>query len=129
MAPLTVHNFNGMSYVIPEEDIQEITHEHESKTLELSGSCRVSIKFNNRAEYLKWCKYISPYSNRWDFEVQFPAIMRKTYTFRTSLDVELMTKQLVSLLQMGFNISMANFELDQKEVATDTPSIVEEAES
>ena len=124
---LVVNGIDGQ-IVIPDEDEELIDNWQpgEQKTIELNGQCRVSIKFNNRAEYLRWCKYIDPYANRWDFEVSFPAIMRKTYLFKNSLDVEMMMKQLISLLQMGFSVSMANFELDQKEVALETSPNVED---
>ena len=121
---LLVFNMDGESYEIPEEEVDD-WHPAENKKIELDGKCRVSIRFQNRAEYLKWAKYMDP-TGRWDFDVQFPAIMRKEYIFHSIYEVELMIKRIIDLLQMGFDVSMANFNLTQEEVALETPPKIED---
>lgn len=122
---LHVATLDGQSFDIPDEEIDE-WQPAEPKKIEIDGKCRVSIRFNNKGEYLKWAKYVDPQKTRWDFDVTFPAIMRREYIFHNILDVEMMIKQIVGLLQMGFDVSMANFNLEQKEVALETPPKIED---
>lgn len=76
----------------------------------LFGKCILSIKFENHGEYLKWKTYNS--GRQWDFLVNYPAIMRAEYEFHTALDVEIIAKKIVSLLQQGFNVYSANWQLE-----------------
>ncbi len=94
--------------------------------VKFDGECKLSVRIANRAEYLRWCKYVDPHSDRWDFEVEFPAIMRRTYKFSSALDISVIANQIISLLQMGFDVHASNFKLEQKEVASETSPKVED---
>lgn len=78
------------------------------------GKCTLSIKVNNHGEYLKWKKYNGD-SSQWDFVVSYPAILRADLYFHTVSDVELMTKEIVKLLHMGFHVHSANWQLKEYE--------------
>lgn len=75
----------------------------------LFGRCVLTIRFENGAEYAKWKKY-NP-GRQWEFMVSFPALMRADYEFHTTLDVEMMAKKIVQLLEMGFNVYSADWQL------------------
>jgi hypothetical protein len=78
-------------------------------TDKLYGKCVLSIRFNNFGEYKKWQVYVG--ERKWDFLVSYPAIMRAEYEFHTAYDVEVMTKKIIQLLQMGFDVYSANWQL------------------
>ncbi len=75
----------------------------------LYGKCVLSIRFENKYDYLKWQKYNG--TRQWDFIVDFPATMRAEYEFETIADIERMTKKIVLLLQLGFNVYSAGWQL------------------
>ena len=80
------------------------------------GKCVLSIRFKNHGEYLKWQKYTgSEFSRQWDFAVSYPTVFRATYYFHTTDEVEMMAKKIVQLMQMGFNVYSANWQLQQYE--------------
>lgn len=78
---------------------------------QLYGRCVLTIKFQNKYEYEKWLKYHP--DRRWEFMVTYPAVMRAVYDFHTTLDVEIMTKKIIQLLQMGFNVHSASWQLKE----------------
>lgn len=80
----------------------------------VKGSCVLSIRIENRGEYLKWQKYNPGY--QWEFIVTYPALMRAKYEFKSALDVEMITKKIVQLLQMGFEVYSASWKLEEQEV-------------
>lgn len=80
----------------------------------LYGSCTLSIQFKNHGEYLKWLKYTgNDIGTRWDFVITYPAIFRAKYEFHTTLDVDIMAKKIIQLLQMGFDVHSANWQLKE----------------
>lgn len=79
----------------------------------VKGSCILSIRIENRGEYLKWQKYNPGY--QWEFIVTYPALMRAKYEFKNALDVEMITKKIVQLLQMGFDVYSASWKLEEQE--------------
>lgn len=83
----------------------------------ITGSVDIAVKFENRAEYLKWKYYVDP-GRKWDFDVTFPAIMRTSWTFKDSMEVEMLNKKIVWLLELGFNVYSSNWRL--KKSATET---------
>ena len=101
-------------YKIPEwaETEEEEDEDPKSETKEeekLYGSCILEIHFQNKYEYEKWLKYHP--DRKWDFLVTFPAVMRAIYDFHTALEVEIMAKKIVQLMQMGFNVYSARWQL------------------
>lgn len=79
---------------------------------ELYGRCVLSIRMDSEEDYQRWKKY-NP-DKKWDFIVSFPAVMRAEYTFKNTMEVEIMAKKVVQLLQMGFDVHTANWKLDEK---------------
>lgn len=73
------------------------------------GKCTLCIKFENHGEYLRWLTYAG--GRKWEFDHIYPAIMRADYEFHSELDVEVMAKKIVQLLQMGFNVYSASWQL------------------
>lgn len=85
--------------------------ENEQDTL--YGSCILEIQIKNHGEYLRWIKY-NP-GRKWEFMVGYPAIMRAEYDFHTAMEVELMAKKIVQLMQMGFDVYSARWRLKKYE--------------
>lgn len=77
------------------------------------GTCILSIRFQNHGEYLKW-KHLTNTNRQWEFIMQYPAIIRAEYKFHNALDVEIMTKKIVQLLQMGFDVYSTSWKLEEK---------------
>ena len=77
----------------------------------LYGKCTLSVKFNNHGEYLKCKQYLG--NNRWDFITSYPAIMRYEFEFHTVLDVEILARKIVQLLQVGLTVYSANWQLKE----------------
>ena len=96
-----------------EEDSDELPAKEEKK---IKGKCTLSIRFENHGEYLKWKTYAG--GRQWDFLVNYPAVMRAEYPFESSLDVEIMTRKIVQLLEMGFDVHSASWSLEEKEATT-----------
>ena len=97
-----------------DEDCSVAVPEKEAK--KIKGKCTLSIRFENHGEYLKWKTYAG--GRQWDFLVNYPAVMRAEYPFESSLDVEIMTRKIVQLLEMGFDVYSASWSLEEKEATT-----------
>lgn len=78
------------------------------------GSCVLSIRFENHGDYLRWKKYFG-IGRQWEFVVAYPAIMRTEYRFTDSLEAEMLAKKVVQLLEAGFNVYSAQWNLDINE--------------
>lgn len=95
-----------------EENESELVFTEQNNTEPtLKGSCILSIRFENHAQYQKWLRY-NP-GRQWDFLVNYPAVVRAKYEFRTSMDVEVMVKKIVQLLHMGFDVASAAWVLEE----------------
>lgn len=79
----------------------------------LYGKCILSIKFNNEQEYKKWANCLG--NRKWEFLTTFPAIMRAEYRFQSVDDVDVMVRKIVQLLQLGFDVHSASWQLEQYE--------------
>lgn len=78
----------------------------------LYGKCILEIQLKNHGEYLRWQKYNG--GRRWEFDHSYPAIMRASYEFHTAMDVEVMTKKIVQLLEMGFDVYSARWQVSEE---------------
>ena len=79
----------------------------------LYGKCILSIRFRNHGEYLKW-KRVFGMGRKWEFMIDhYPAIMQSEYIFHKAVDVEMMAKQIVALLQQGFDVYSAKWQLKE----------------
>lgn len=99
-----------------EEDEDRSVAVPEKEPKKIKGKCVLSIRFENHGEYLKWKTYAG--GRQWDFLVNYPAVMRAEYPFESSLDVEIMTRKIVQLLEMGFDVYSASWNLEEKEATT-----------
>ncbi len=100
------------------DDLDEIHTENnrladEDTPSKLDGKCLISILFENAGEYIKWQKYFG--ERKWDFIQSYPAIFRAEYSFHNSMDVEILAKKIVQLLEAGFDVHSANWELKKEE--------------
>lgn len=82
---------------------------YEPKSNVMHGRCTLSIRLENHGEYLKWRKYNG--GRQWEFEHTYPAIMKAEYYFHSSLEVEVIAKKIVQLLEMGFDVYSARWSL------------------
>lgn len=98
------------------EDLDEKTPDIQSSLPpppELHGKCILSVKFETPDDYARWKYYAK--GRQWEFMVQYPAIMRAEYDFHNSLEVEMLAKKIVDLLQQGFDVYSANWKLEKKD--------------
>ena len=96
----------------PEDDIsghEPIIPDNKPK---LKGRCVLSIKIEDELEFEKWKEY-NP-GRKWEFIVSYQALMRAEYRFVNSMDVEILVKKVVQLLQMGFNVYSAQWLLEEE---------------
>ena len=91
-------------------DENELVDNAPKETEKLFGSCILSITIRNKGEFLKWKTYCEPY-RKWDFNVPFPAALQATYEFHTAQDVDVIAQKIVQLLQMGFCVYSARWQL------------------
>lgn len=77
----------------------------------LHGRCVIMIRFERQEEYDRWKKYFGQ-SQKWEFVTSFPAIMRTECEFENSLQVEVIAKKIVQLLENGFDVHSANWNLE-----------------
>lgn len=96
-----------------EEDTNPPKPSYIPKEKPLRGSCRVSIQIKDEEEYQKW-KSLNG-NRQWEYLVNYPAVMQAEYLFDDSLDVEIMAKKIVQLLQMGFEVYSASWKLTERE--------------
>ena len=78
----------------------------------LFGSCVLSITIRNHGEFLKWKEYCEP-NRKWDFNVPYPAPLQAKYEFHTAQDVDMIAQKIVQLLQMGFCVYSARWQLKE----------------
>lgn len=105
-------------YQVPTNELPDIfddekTTEEKHRAITFNGTCILSIRLQNHGEYLKW-KELTHTTRKWEFIMQYPAILRAEYEFHNAMDVEIMTKKIVQLLQMGFDVYSASWKLEEK---------------
>lgn len=90
-----------------------------SQAKKVKGKCVMTIQFKNHGEYLMWKKYFGN-GRQWEFLVGYPANMRAEFTFSNSLEVEMIAKKIVQLLEAGFDVYSSMWELDKNEETEET---------
>lgn len=93
------------------EDTEKEPYIPKTEEKALYGKCVLQIRFENEDEYKKWKEFNQRY--KWGFDHTYPAIMRAEYEFHTVYDVELMTKEIVSLLEMGFDVRAVDWKVKE----------------
>ena len=94
-----------------EENSKPIYGQYKPKDDRLYGQCTIQIYIQNHGEYLKWKKYVEGNQHRWDFMVNYPAVMRSSYIFHKVQDLDMITRKIVMLLQSGFNVRAVDWQL------------------
>lgn len=98
---------------IPPKTIEELNEPEEEEKVIFNGVCTLSIRFESPDEYVRWKHY--EHGRKWEFNVDYPAIMRAEYEFHKKSDVERMAMKIVDLLQNGFDVYSASWKLDKEE--------------
>lgn len=104
------------------------------------GGATIRIIFKCRAEYLKFRKYVL--KTEWKpCELDCPPYEEMVIPFHCTDDIDTINRQIISLLQMGFDVYCCKYHLENitdefaerfaemEELASETPSKVEESES
>lgn len=74
------------------------------------GSASITVRFENRVQWQKWRKYVL--KTDWDFDGgSGPYIARLEEKFNCSEDVERITKRIVQLLELGFEVYSCQWKL------------------
>lgn len=94
-----------------DEEVKEKLEKY-SQAKKMKGSCVLSIRFETHGDYLRWKKYFGS-GRQWEFMTSYPAVMRAEYEFTNSLEVEIMAKKVVQLLEAGFNVYSAAWNLEE----------------
>jgi len=104
---------NTIKWIIPELDVEDdkkqTTAVRDPLVKPMYGTCIIEINLKNHGEYLSWVKYEG--GRKWEFVHTYPAIMRAEYDFHSSLEVEMLAKKIVHLLEMGFDVYSARWRL------------------
>lgn len=103
-----------VKWVAPKLELDMDPDDFDQKTLKpivkpMYGTCIIEINLKNHGEYLSWVKYEG--GRKWEFVHTYPAIMRAEYNFHSSLEVEMLAKKIVHLLEMGFDVYSARWRL------------------
>lgn len=78
---------------------------------QFDGIATIRVNFRNRPEYEKFRKYVL--RTGWSYALDYPLFEEMTFKFAYTSDVEKISKTIVSLLQMGFDVYCCRFELKQ----------------
>lgn len=78
----------------------------------VSGTAHIVIRFENRVQWQKYRKYIL--KTEWEFDGgNGPYTAYLDERFECCDDIDRITKIIVNLLQLGFDVYSCNWELDQ----------------
>ena len=75
------------------------------------GRATIRVRFRNRAEYEKFRKYIL--KTEWSYALDYPMWEEMTVDFHCTDDVDLINRNVVRLLQMGFEVYCCRFQLEE----------------
>lgn len=88
------------------------------------GKATIRVLFHSRIEYEKFRKYIMRIP--WSYEFEYPAYEEVVMTFQTVDDISRIDRQIVSLLESGYDVYCCRFALDsdaEKPANETTPDI------
>ena len=75
------------------------------------GNVTIKVKFNSKAEYQKFRKYIL--RTEWSYELDYPLFEELKFTFHNVDDLNDLNRYIVLLLQYGFEVYGCNYKLVQ----------------
>lgn len=76
---------------------------------QFNGLVTIRVRFRNNAEYQKFRKYIL--KTDWSYGVEYPIFESIIMDFHNTDDLHNVTKQIVELLQLGFDVYTSHYEL------------------
>ena len=76
------------------------------------GVATIKVRFQNKAEYEKFRKYIL--KTNWSYDLDHPMWEQLTMEFHCSEDVDKISRQIVALLQMGFEVYSCRYQLESQ---------------
>ena len=83
----------------------------------ITGHSAITIRFENRVQWQKYRKYIL--KTDWDFDGgSHPYVATLEDRFKTVEDIERITKTIVMLLQLGFDVYSCKWELEDPNKVT-----------
>lgn len=98
----TIEEWNKWGWDVPEP-----------KQESFFGHATITIRFENRVQWQKYRKYIL--KTDWEFDGgQNPYTAQLKECFETVEDVENITKKIVELLQLGFDVYSCKWELERE---------------
>ena len=75
------------------------------------GNVTIKVKFNSKAEYQKFRKYIL--RTEWSYELDYPLFEELKFAFHNVDDLNDLNRYIVLLLQCGFEVYGCNYKLVQ----------------
>ena len=87
------------------------------------GKVTIRVNFPNRALYEKFRRYIL--RTNWSYSIDYPIFEEMDMEFHNIEDYEQINRQIIFLLQNGFNVYCCRYQLNES--ATETPPTIEEA--
>ena len=98
-----------------------------SKMPTFDGKVTIRVRFRNKAEYQKFRKYVL--KTGWEYDVSNPQYESLVREFHTADDVTEISKIIIELLQLGFNVWTTSYELTEIDPAElESPTDDEEEE-
>ena len=76
---------------------------------EFNGLVKIRVKFRSSLEYQKFRKYIL--KTDWSYGIDYPIFESLIMEFHNSEDLHEVTKKIVELLQLGFDVYSSHYEL------------------
>ena len=75
------------------------------------GRATIRVKFNNRAEYEKFRIYVL--KTKWSYDLDYPLFEEMKMEFHCVDDLNHVNKQIVYLLQLGFEVYCCRYQMEQ----------------
>lgn len=75
------------------------------------GQVTIRVKFRSRIDYEKFRKYIL--KTEWSYAVDYPLFEELVLPFHNTDDLTLIDRQIIGLLQMGFEVYCCRYQLEQ----------------
>ena len=75
------------------------------------GQATIRVKFNSRAEYEKFRIYIL--KTKWSYDLDYPMFEELVMDFHNNDDLDRISRQVIYLLQLGFEVYCCRYKLEQ----------------
>ena len=85
---------------------------------QFEGQATVRVNFRNRPEYEKFRKYVL--KTEWSYALDYPLFEEMVFKFSYSSDIDKISRMIVGLLQMGFDVYCCRYELNEPSFISDS---------